>query len=175
MTSLFLRTGVIAAVAPLAAASAFGQVTAHPNEGTAGEYFETALNVPDGCETSPTVSLRVKIPENVTLVKPQMKSGWKMKIKTRKLAQPIKLENGRTISETIEEVNWTGGPLPGDQYDNFGLRMKLPDAAGQTLWFPVVQECKKGVRRWIDIPLPGLKRPEYRNSAPFVRIVSKAP
>jgi uncharacterized protein YcnI len=27
--------------------------------------------------------------------------------------------------------------------------------AGQTVYFAVVQECEKGVNRWIEIPTPG--------------------
>ena len=50
---------------------------------------------------------------------------------------------------------WRGGSLPDNLYDTFGLLMKLPDAAGKTLYFPVVQECEKGVHRWIEIPAAG--------------------
>ena len=120
------------------------------------------------------LKVRVSVCLAATL-QPQMKPGWRVQFKTRKLLEPRKLEDGQTITETVDEVSWSGGPLPNDHYDTFGLRMKLPDAAGQTLWFPVIQECRKGGRSWVGIPKPGMNQSEYKNSAPFVRIVPKAP
>jgi hypothetical protein len=39
--------------------------------------------------------------------------------------------------------------------------MKLP-TAGQTLYFPAVQECQQGTHRWIEIPAVGQKRDDLR-------------
>ena len=44
------------------------------------------------------------------------------------------------------------GSLPDDQFDEFRMVMKLPDRPGTTLYFPIVQECKDGVHRWIETP-----------------------
>lgn len=169
-----LRALITGAVGALAAVSAHAHVTARPAEGVAGSYFEMKLNVPHGCGTSPTVAIRVKIPGSVTAVKPQMKPGWKVDITTRKLRQPIKGERGQTITEIVDEVAWRGGPLPDHLFDNFGLIMKLPDAAGETLHFPVVQECQKGSNRWIEIPTAGQRRGERASPAPSVRLIPEA-
>jgi hypothetical protein len=32
------------------------------------------------------------------------------------------------------------------------IKVVVPDAPGQTLYFPVIQECQQGVHRWIEIP-----------------------
>jgi uncharacterized protein YcnI len=158
----------VAYAAGVAVASA--HVTASPNEAAAGSYFQTAFSVPHGCNGSPTVAVRIKIPEGVTSVKPQMKPGWQIEIKQRKLDRPIDAGHGHQISETVDEVAWRGGALPDIYYDTFGLVMKLPEGAGKTLYFPVVQECKEGVHRWITIPAAGQKWNEVKEPAPFIRL-----
>jgi uncharacterized protein YcnI len=150
--------------------TASAHVTASPNEAAAGSYFQTAFTVPHGCSGSPTLAVRIKIPDGVISVKPQMKPGWQVEIKNRKLDKPIDAGHGRMIEETVDEVAWRGGSLPDSYYDTFGLVMKLPDDAGRTLYFPVVQECKEGVHRWITIPAAGQKWHEVKEPAPFIRL-----
>ena len=104
-----------------------------------------------------------------------MKPGWTVTIKTRKLDPPLKAEHGRTISETVDEVEWRGGPLPDNLYDTFGMVMKLPDTPGQTLYFPTIQECPQATRRWIEIPAAGQRWNDLREPAPFVKLTPKAP
>jgi uncharacterized protein YcnI len=154
---------------------ALAHITAHPDSSDAGSYFNTAFTVPHGCDGSATVALRIKIPDGVTAVKPQMKPGWNVTIKTRKLDPPLKAEHGRTISETVDEVEWRGGPLPDTLYETFGMVMKLPDVAGRTLYFPVVQECQQGTHRWIEIPAAGQRWNDLREPAPFVKLTPKSP
>src|SRR2546430_1639017 len=120
--------------------AASAHVTATINDGAAGSYFQTSFRVPHGCGGSATVAIRVKIPEGVIAVKPQSKPGWTLEIKRRALPQPIDAGHGVKIVDTVDEVIWRGGPLEDAYYDDFGLTMKLPDTAGQTLWFPLVQE-----------------------------------
>lgn len=167
--------GLLAA-ATLAAASsaASAHVTVQPNEAVTGSYFQLAFVVPHGCDGKATVALRVKVPDGVTSVKPQMKPGWNVEIKTRKLDAPQPGLHGKTISEVVDEVSWRGGPLPDNLYDTFGLMMKLPDTPGGTLYFPVVQECEQGVHRWIEIPAAGQNRDDLREPAPLVRLKPKS-
>ncbi|MDR3533322.1 MAG: YcnI family protein [Rhodopila sp.] len=155
--------------------SAFAHVTAHPASGAADSYFETAFNVPHGCDGSSTVAVRIKIPEGVMSVKPQFKAGWTVTIKKRTLDAPVRVAHGRTITETVDEVDWEGGPLPDSMYDSFGMLMKLPGTAGVTLYFPVVQECQQGVHRWIEIPPPGKGWSDMREPPPFVKVVPATP
>ena len=167
-----MRKHTLFAVAALVAlaTSAQAHVTAQPNNGPANGYFETVLGVPHGCEGSSTLAVRVKIPAEITGVKPQFKAGWVVTIKTRKLDQPLKGEHGQVITEVPDEVEWRGGPLPNALYDTFGLRFKLPDLAGKTLYFPVVQECEKGANRWIQIPEEGKAWNSVPSPAPFVKV-----
>jgi uncharacterized protein YcnI len=163
---------MLSAIGVLAAIPAFAHVTAHPDSGVADSFFETKFQVPHGCDGSSTVAIRIRIPTDVTNVKAQMKPGWTASIKMRKLDKPITGESGQTITETVDEVDWRGGPLPDNLYDEFGLVMKLPPAAGNTIYFPVVQECQQGTNRWINIPAAGQKWNAVREPAPFVVVTS---
>jgi uncharacterized protein YcnI len=167
---------MLAAVTAAAASSAASaHVTVQPNEATAGSYFQTAFVVSHGCEAKPTVALRVKVPQGVISVKPQMKPGWTVDVKMRKLDAPQPGLHGKTISEVVDEVSWRGGPLPDNLYDTFGLMMKLPDTPNGNLYFPVVQECDGGVHRWIEIPPAGQNRDNLREPAPLLRLKPKSP
>ena len=168
-------SGALIACAWLIAGAASAHVTIAPTEGAAGAMVEARFSVAHGCDAASTVAVRIRIPEGVFAVKPQMKAGWRVEVKKRKLAQPFKAEHGRVIAETVEEVDWIGGPLPDDLYDDFGIRMRLPDAGGKILYFPVVQECEKGVNRWIEIPAGGQGSGDLRAPAPAMTITPKAP
>jgi periplasmic copper chaperone A len=171
------QAGLLVALASLTlgAGAASAHVTVQPNEAVAGSYFQMVFVVPHGCDGSATVALRVKVPDGVLSVKPQMKPGWTVEIKKKALDQPQTVAHGKTVSETVDEVSWRGGPLPDNLYDSFGLMMKLPDTPGQPLYFPVVQECEQGVHRWIEIPASGQNRDELREPAPVVRLKPKTP
>ncbi|CAN5234915.1 YcnI family protein [soil metagenome] len=167
-----LAAVVAAVISPMPAAA---HVTARPDEATAGAYFQTAFNVGHGCDGSATVAVRVKIPDGVVSVKPQMKAGWTVEIRKRTLAAPQPGLHGKTITDTVDEVSWRGGPLPDSLYDTFGVTMKLPDTPDQTLYFPVVQECEKGTNRWIEIPAAGEGPDRLHEPAPGIRLKPKAP
>jgi uncharacterized protein YcnI len=166
------RAAFIAAalLATAFAPSASAHVTLNPNEGPADKYFRVALRVPHGCKSSPTVAVRIKLPDGVLSVKPQVKPGWSIAIAKRKIEPPIKGPHGATVTETVDTVEWRGGPLADEHFDEFGLVMKLPAGAGRTLWFPTVQECAEGVHRWIEIPAQGQKWGDLKEPAPFVNL-----
>jgi len=158
----------------LGSAPALAHVTVSPKEAAAGGYVQAAFSVSHGCKGSATVAVRIKLPEGVLSVKPQMKPGWTVDIKTRKV-EGGPLLHGKVVNETVDEVAWRGGPLPDHLYDSFGLQMKTPDGAGQTLYFPVVQECEQGVNRWIEIPAAGQSADKLHEPAPVLRLKPKAP
>ena len=62
---------------------------------------------------------------------------------------------GTTLTEDVREIDWTGGNLPDDYYDEFTFVAKLPDKPGAVIYFPVIQQCAKGESRWIEIPAQG--------------------
>jgi periplasmic copper chaperone A len=166
---LFAATAVVLLAATQPARS---HVTLDRNEAPADSFFNTRINVPHGCEGSPTLRVRVRIPDGVIGVKPQPKPGWDLAIRKEKLAQPIVDSHGRSITEGIVEVTWTGKLLD-ENFDQFGIHMKLPDKPGETLYFPTVQECETGVHRWIEIPAAGKSRGDYKEPAPFLRLLPR--
>jgi uncharacterized protein YcnI len=175
MKMLYVGAAAVLFAGPMIVTFASAHVTAQPNEAAADSYFVTAFSVPHGCDGSATIAVRMKIPDGVTSVKPQMKAGWEVSIKTRNLDKPAAAGHGATASETVDQVAWRGGPLPDTLFDTFGLLMKLPDAPGQTLYFPVIQECQQGVHRWIEIPTGQQTWGDLREPAPFLRLKPKTP
>ena len=170
MSTLHLCAAAGALAGLLVHGTAWAHVTASPNEAVAGSYFTTSFTVPHGCDGAATVAVRIKIPEGVSDVKPQMKPGWQASTTMRKLEAPLKDDHGNVVTEVVDEVAWRGGPLPNAFYDSFGLLMKLPATKGATLYFPTVQECEKGVHRWIEIPAAGQQWHDLKEPAPFVRL-----
>lgn len=150
--------------------AALAHVTANPDAGAAGKYFETAFRVSHGCEGSDTLSVSIKLPPGMVTVKPQYKPGWTVDVRKSALDKPVPAGHGKMATEQVDEIIWTGARLPDVQYDTFGLLMKLPDRAGETLWFPVTQTCEKGDLRWIEIPAEGQKWHDLKAPAPFVKV-----
>lgn len=145
-------------------------VTANPDKASAAGWFRTALRVSHGCEGSSTVAVRVKIPQGVLAVRPQVKPGWEITITMRELDQPVDGPHGTRVTEVVDVIAWRGGVLPDAYFDEFGLSMWLMGEAGRTLYFPTVQECEQGVHRWIEIPAGGQTWDELKEPAPFVTL-----
>jgi periplasmic copper chaperone A len=165
-------------IAALCVAGAYGfgstadaHVTLETNQAAVGAAYKAVLRVPHGCDGSPTTALRVRIPEGVIDVKPMPKPGWTLNIVRGKYAKTYSLYRGQ-VGEGVTEIDWTGGNLPDDEYDEFVFMAFLASdlQPGQTIYFPVVQECEKGMHRWIEIPGQGSDLPE---PAPGLKLVPK--
>ena len=167
------HTILIAMVALLAAAPAVAHVTLEGKQAPVGSYYKAVFAVPHGCAGSATTKIRVQIPEGVIGVKPTPKAGWQLSTTMAKLAQPY-VSEGQTITEGVKEVAWTGGKLLDAWYDEFMMQVTLPNTPGKDVFFPVVQECEKGVTRWIEIPEAGKNAGDYKNPAPRVSLTPKA-
>ena len=158
----------------VAISPAFAHVTLDAREAPTDSYFKAVFNVPHGCEGSPTTRIGVRIPDGVTSVKPQPKQGWEVATVKTKLATPTKGSHGEAITEAITEVSWSGGRLLDEHIDEFMMQIRLPNAApGTVLYFPIVQECEKGITRWIEIPEPNAKSGGLKEPAPALRLTPK--
>jgi uncharacterized protein YcnI len=165
MRYLLTLIGAALVLAPAAGA----HVTANPPSGVAGEFTKIDFRVGHGCEESPTTSLTVRVPDGVTFVAPEIVPGWKASVTKAKFAEPVTVF-GEQVTEGVRTITWRGGPLPNGYVTDFGVSMRLPESAGQTLYFPAVQRCQKGVHRWITIPVEGQEEPD--EPAPGVELIA---
>lgn len=153
MFSFPIRALASAAVLTLST-SAFAHITLANPQAAAGSYYKAVFNVPHGCKGSATLKIRVRIPDGVIAVKPQPKAGWKIDIIEGAYPKAYTL-HGAQITSGVREVAWTG-KLPDAYFDDFVFQAYLTSdmPAGAKVYFPVVQECEKGVDRWIDTKEP---------------------
>ena len=149
------RIAVTTSLITLAGIAVAGSASAHMGldlrgaTQTAGKSSVIFFRPGHGCDGDATNSIVVTIPAGVTGAKAQQKAGW-------------------TTRATADTVSWTGGSLPDDQFDDFGLRLtwpKLPAGqASQTFFFKAVQTCdaeitvtRSGKEATISGSLPGLE------------------
>lgn len=167
-----------AAVVVVAVSSANAHVTLERRQAPVGSYYKAVFTVPHGCAGSPTVKVRVQVPEGVIGIKPMPKAGWTVETVKGKYATEYEF-HGAKISEGIKEVVWSGGKLADDNYDEFVFSSFLTPGLKPetTLYFPVVQECEKGVSRWIDIPAGGSSSGGHshdsKTPAPGLKLIAK--
>jgi uncharacterized protein YcnI len=171
MKTAFVPLAAAAALA-LTCGAALAHVTLETAQAVSNSYFKATFSVPHGCEGTPTIRVRVRIPDGVTSVKPQPKTGWEVATVKEKLDKPVEIGHGVKVTELVREVTWSGGRLLDEYFDQFAMQVKLPEAPNTTLYFPVVQECEKGVHRWIEIPEAGKTSRDYREPAPALRLIS---
>ncbi len=144
----------------------FAHVTMEANHANAGGYAKLIFSVPHGCDGLATTKITVRLPEGVLSAKPQVHPGWEISTKEVKLKKPTLL-HGKPVTETISEVSWSGGPLQDQFMDEFGLSVLLPDRPGETLLFPVIQECGKQTSNWTE------SGPEGKFPAPSLLLLGK--
>lgn len=168
-----LTLSAASALAAIVAVPAFAHITLETQQAVAGSYYKAVVRVPHGCDGSPTTRVRVRIPDGAIGIKPQPKPGWELATVKGKLAQPYDDGHGNKITEGITEVVWSGGRLLDEHYDEFVFRMQLPKTPNVTLYVPVVQECEKGIHRWIEIPAAGKNADDYKEPAPGIKLLPR--
>ena len=164
-----------AALVAFGAVPALAHITLEKGEAAVGSTYKAVLRVPHGCDGKATIAVRVRLPEGFIAAKPMPKAGWELKTVKGKYAKAYELW-GEKVTEGVQEIDWTGGRLPDEFYDEFVLRGTLAGdlPAGQTLYFPVVQECEGGaVERWIQIPQKGQSEDDLETPAPGVKLLPK--
>ena len=168
-----LVLGAVGVVAAVCAASA--HVTLETKEATVGAPYKAVLRVPHGCEGAATIALRVRVPDGMIAVKPMPKPDWKIETVSGKYPQAYSHFRNAKLTEGVTEISFTGGNLPDAFYDEFVFTGFLAGdlEAGKLLYFPVVQECEKGVHRWIEIPAAGKPASEYPEPAPALKLLPK--
>jgi len=172
---MFRELALGAAGAVLFACAAPAHITLETREAPVGAPYKAVLRVPHGCEGTATIALRVRLPDGMISVKPMPKPGWRIETVTGKYAKTYDYFHGAKLSEGVTEVSFTGGSLPDAHYDEFVVTGFLAAdlEPGKVLYFPVVQECEKGVHRWIEIPPAGKTSGDYPEPAPALKLLPK--
>jgi copper(I)-binding protein len=119
--------------------------------------------------------VKVTVPEGVIGAKPMPKPGWTLETTKGLYAKAYPYFHGN-LSEGVKEITWSGGSLPDDQFDEFVFVARITDAfrPGQTVYFPIQQDCAKGGYNWAQIPAAGQDAHALKEPAPGVRLVAAA-
>jgi periplasmic copper chaperone A len=137
--------------------------------------YRAVLRVPHGCDGAATTSVRVQIPEGVIAARPMPKAGWTLTTTRGAYAKPYE-NHGRTVSEGVKEIVWSGGSLADDHFDEFTFTavVATDGGAAKAVYFPTVQQCTKGEAAWTDIPATGQSSRDLKKPAPALRISANA-
>jgi uncharacterized protein YcnI len=164
---------IVAALAGALAlpAAAAAHVTLQPAEAPAGGFARLDVRVPNEDPSKATTKVEVQMPPGFAEASYEPVPGWRVAVATRKLATPVKTDEGDTLTEEVARITFTAtgkGIGPG-QFQDFGLSVGLPKRpAGTKLTFKALQTYQGGrVVRWIGAP--GSDQP-----APQVTLVSAA-
>jgi uncharacterized protein YcnI len=162
------------------ATAVFSHVVLDEPAALAGRSYKAVFKVGHGCEGSPTTAIRVTLPAGFTGAKPMPKAGWRLDIKTAKLAVPYD-NHGKRVTEDVSEITWTAASkdswLPEAYYDEFVLRGGLPGKGGEkasdsgAMWFKVLQTCDKGSIDWSDVPATGTSAKGLKAPAALLEII----
>jgi uncharacterized protein YcnI len=152
------RSAALAVAVVLALpAVAQAHVSLHPNTVPAGSFPTLDIRVPSEEKTANTTRIEVLFPPGFISVVPETLPGWKTRTITRKLATPVKTDEG-TVTEEAAEIIWTGdgklGKIPPETFVDLPISTTIPDAdRGKTLPFKTVQRYDNGKTvRWIGTP-----------------------
>ena len=173
MITLLRRAGLTAILTVLAlplAAPAYAHVTATPDEADSA-FFRTSLRVGHGCDGSPTIAVRVRVPEGVESVRPEVVPGWEVELVTGdgEATEGDGADEGHdAAAPPVTEIAWTGGSLPDGYFQEFGLTFRITEQAPEVLYLPTVQECEEGEHAWIEIPDTLEEWDDLEQPAPYV-------
>lgn len=162
-------TALTAGLVVAGATTASAHVTVTPSTTAAGAYTLLTMSVPHGCEGSATTRVSIQMPEQIISVTPTVNPGWDVENVMEDLAEPVADGHGGEYTERVAEVVYTAEePLPDGLRDAFELSLKLPEAEGETLAFPAVQECEEGETAWVQLPEEGQSADELEHPAPAI-------
>jgi uncharacterized protein YcnI len=166
-----LARTALAAGCLLAAAPALAHVAIDPSQAQPNTTIRASFRVPHGCDGAAMTRLTIRLPEGVTEARPMPKPGWTLVLRPREsAAAPAAHGAARPLAEIV----WDGGRLEDAHYDEFVVRLRVPDQPGTLLYIPVVQDCEGGRQAaWVEIPEPGRRVSDYRHPAPAIRLAPR--
>ena len=158
-----------------AAAGASAHVGVSPDKTAANSYALLTFGIPHGCEESGTTKVAITLPAELNDAQPTVNPNWTVEKVTEQLAEPKKLADGTSITKRTSQIVYTAkAPLAHDLRDALVLSLKLPDAAGTTLYFPTLQTCETGQTDWSEIAKDGQGPHSLKAPAPSITITEAA-
>ena len=103
------------------------------------------------------------MPQGVSAVKALDAPGWKASAAYASAADDA----------PVSEVVWIGGRLEAETPGDFAVALRLPDAPGTTLFFPVTQDCERGTVRWREVPTAMTPPGGLRAPAPGMKLTTR--
>jgi uncharacterized protein len=154
---------VLTAAGLAAPAAAQAHVTVQPKTATAGAFTRLDVRVPNERDDASTMKVELQMPPGFANASYEPVAGWKTTVTKKKLAEPIKTDDGE-ITEGVDTITWTADgeqdAIPPGAFRDFGISVQIPGKAGDTLTFKALQTYSGGeVVRWIgavgsDNPAP---------------------
>jgi uncharacterized protein YcnI len=157
-----------------------GPASAHvrilPSNAQVGaELTELSFSVPNERSDATTTGIEVAFPTSQPLAFAAVQPipGWKVQVEKRKLATPLKSDDG-PVTEAVTKINWTGGSIKPGEYQDFYISIgSMPDKPANMV-FKVLQTYSDGsVVRWIDLTPASGEEPEH--PAPVLTVTAAAP
>jgi len=173
------RAGTLVAVAGVAAFAFAGTASAHvtvvgDNGVAQGGFGVLTFRVPTESATASTTELKVAFPSAtpISYVSTQPVAGWKATISTKKLATPVKTDDG-TLDTYVSQVVWKAtspaNAIKPGQFQMFNVSAG-PLPASASVSFPATQIYSDGsVVRWNQISAGGA---EPDHPAPTLALAS---
>ncbi|EMY32230.1 nuclear export factor GLE1 family protein, partial [Arthrobacter crystallopoietes BAB-32] len=176
-TRFALRSSLAAAaalgLAGLGAGAASAHVHVNPDSTAAGSSSVLSFDFAHGCGTSPTTEIAITLPDQLDDATPTAHPGWTVEKVTEKLDEPKKAEGGATVTERVSQIVYTAKePVADGVRDVLQLQVKLPDAAGETLAFPVLQTCEEGWTDWAQVAEEGQDAHSLESPAPTMTLTA---
>jgi uncharacterized protein YcnI len=133
-------------------------VAIHPNALPAGGFTVVNVNVPNEDAKAGTTRVEIQFPLGIYYASTAVLPGWKARIITAKLAKPVQIEEGFSVTTRVDRIVFSGGRIAPGQFALFPVSILVPTAkAGTLLTFKALQTYSNGkVVRWIggDEPAP---------------------
>ncbi len=172
----FKPTSILTAAFLTFALPAEAHVGLERGEAPRGTSYKAVIKVPHGCEGSSTHTVRIEIPDGYIGVKPMPKPDWTLKTVRGPYAEAYAFYHGKSLTEGVKEIEWSGGDLPDEHFDEFVANGYLAKelAPGATLYFKVVQVCPKGELRWVEVPAAGVDPHSLDAPAAVLKIAAEA-
>ena len=152
--------------------TASAHVTLERQEAAIGASYKAIVRVPHGCDGSPTLRVKVQIPEGLIAVKPVPKPGWTVETTKGPYAEAHPYYHGAMLKEGVREIVWQGR-LADEHFDEFVFVGMVAKTLKENtrLFFPTVQECENGQQAWVDIPAAGQTSRDVKYPAPALRLI----